>query len=176
MSVAPPAAAASIRLFLGLWPTAAQRAAVQAHADAWSWPEPARRTRAERVHLTLHFIGQVAPDRLPELQQALAVPWQGCDLALDRAEVWPGGIAVLEATQLPPALMDLHARLGQALGQLGLPAESRRFRPHVTLARKAGGARPPAEWAPLHWSVAPRYALVQSLPGGGGYLPLQCFG
>jgi 2'-5' RNA ligase len=164
------------RLFLGLWPTDDQRAAVQAHADAWSWPAAARRTRCERLHVTLHFIGQVPPQRLPALQQALEVPWEGCELSLDSAEVWPGGIAVLEASQAPAALVRLHARLGQALEALELPVESRRYRPHVTLARKASGARPPPAWEALHWSVAPRYLLVQSLPGGRGYLPLQCFG
>lgn len=167
---------ASLRLFIGLWPTPAVHAAVLAQADAWSWPASARRTRAERLHVTLHFLGEVAGERLPELRQALAVDTQSFELVLDRQEVWPGGIAVLEASEVPPALATLHAALAQRLGALGLPVEARRYRPHVTLARKATGARPPPGAAEVRWRADGRYALVRSLPGGQGYETLQSFG
>src|SRR6478752_8487778 len=124
------------RLFLGLWPPAAVRAEILQCADAWQWPPSARRTAPERMHVTLHFLGNVPMERVPALQQGLAREWAGCTLELDRAEVWPGGIAVLEASQVPAALADLHARLAEALGQLEVAVETRRYRPHVTLARK----------------------------------------
>jgi 2'-5' RNA ligase len=164
----------ALRLFLGLWPPPAVHAALVAQADAWSWPASARRTRPEQLHITLHFLGQVDAALLPLLQRKLAVAWEGCELVLDRAEVWPGGIAVLEAGAVPPALMRLHTQLARRLVSLGLPVETRRYRPHATLARKAGGARPPAGLAPLRWPAGPGYALVQSLPGGG-YETLQPF-
>jgi 2'-5' RNA ligase len=170
---APPA---PLRLFLALWPPAAVGGALRSHADGWDWPAGARRTRPERLHITLHFIGDVAATEVEPLRQALRVPWEGCELAFDRAEVWPGGIAVLEAAQVPQALQTLHAALGERLRAGGLPVESRRFRPHVTLARKAQGARAPAAFVPLRWSAPPEYLLVQSLPGGRGYVPLQRFG
>ena len=173
MTTPPPA---PLRLFLALWPPAAVGAALQGHADAWRWIAGARRTHAERLHITLHFIGDVAAQEVPGLQQALAVPWPGCELMLDRAEVWPGGIAVLEASQPPEPLRALHAALGERLRACGLPVESRRYRPHVTLARKAQAARAPAGFAPLRWPAPPEYLLMQSLPGGRGYLPLQRFG
>ncbi|MDB5897058.1 MAG: 2-5 ligase [Ramlibacter sp.] len=163
------------RLFLGLWPTPEQRDAVQAHADAWQWPDAARRTRIERLHLTLHFIGSVHDDVVGALKTQLEVPWPGCELLLDEAQVWPGGIAVLEASQVPPALQHLHEGLQARLLALGLPVETRRYRPHVTLARKAFGAKPPPAWEPLRWTSS-GYTLVESLPGGRGYVPLQCFG
>jgi 2'-5' RNA ligase len=170
-SPAPP-----LRLFLGIWPPAEVASALAAQAAAWSWPASARRTAADRLHFTLHFIGAVAAARLPELQQALQVPWEGCTLLLDRAQVWHGGIAVLEALHVPAPLVRLHAALADRLRALDLPVEERRYRPHVTLARKAGGAAPPPDFAPVHWPVAPAYLLLQSLPGGRGYLPLQRFG
>jgi RNA 2',3'-cyclic 3'-phosphodiesterase len=168
---APP-----LRLFLGIWPPAEVTTALAKQAAAWSWPASARRSPADRLHITLHFIGAVAAARLPELQQALEVPWEGCELVLDRAEVWHGGIAVLEALRVPPSLALLHAALAERLRALSLPVEARRFRPHVTLARKATGAQPPAAFEPVHWPVAPPYLLLQSLPGGRGYVPLQRFG
>jgi RNA 2',3'-cyclic 3'-phosphodiesterase len=170
----PPAA--GLRLFLGIWPTAGVLEALQQHAAAWSWPPSARRSRPERTHLTLHFLGDVPAARLPELRQALAEAWQPCELLLDRPQVWGGGIAVLEAAAVPPELARLHAVLGERLSALGLPVEERRFRPHVTLARKAFGARPPPRVEPVPWPLAPPHVLVQSLPGGRGYLPLQEFG
>lgn len=166
---------ASWRLFLGLWPTPQVRSQVQANAAAWQWPAGARRTTPDRLHATLHFLGNLALEHLPRLRAACDLPWAGCTLALDRAEVWPGGIAVLEATQVPPALADLHARLAAALRRLDLPVESRPYRPHVTLARKGQGARPP-EFAPIEWETGTGFVLVRSLPGGRGYEPVQAFG
>jgi RNA 2',3'-cyclic 3'-phosphodiesterase len=172
MATPPP----PLRLFLALWPPAEVAAALRAHSDAWTWSAGARRTAPERLHITLHFIGEVPAANAPPLQQALQVGWTGCELELDRSEVWPGGIAVLEASRVPPSLVALHAALGDRLRERGLPVESRRFRPHVTFARKAQGSRPPAGFAPLRWRVEAEYLLVQSLPGGRGYVPIQRFG
>lgn len=166
---------ADLRLFLALWPAADTLAELQLHADAWSWPPQARRTRPERLHVTLHFLGNVAASRLEALRQGLEVEWPGDELVLDRATVWHGGIAVLEATQVPPALAALHAALAEKLEALEVPVESRPYRPHVTLARKAFGARPPA-FTPLRLRAGPGYALVRTLGGGRGYETLQAFG
>ena len=165
----------AVRLFLGLWPHTEVHAALLGHAASWDWPVSARRTRPERLHLTLHFLGNVQAARVPSLRAGLQVDWQGGDLVLDRATVWPGGIAVLEAGRIAPALADLRARLGSALDALDLPVESRPWRPHVTLARKASGAHPPREFPAIMWRVAPAYALVRSLPGGRGYETLAAY-
>jgi len=165
---------AQLRLFLALWPPREVHAQLLAHAQQWSWPPQARRTPPERMHITVHFLGNVPSARLPELRTGLRMDWPGEDLLLDAARVWPGGIAVLEASRVPPALADLHDALGERLRALGLPADARPWRPHATLARKAGGARPPA-FAPLRWPAPPRYSLVRSLGGGGGYTTLETF-
>jgi len=161
------------RLFLGLWPSARTRAQIVDNANAWQWTDGARRTLPERLHITLHFIGNVEPERVPALREGLALDWTGCALELDRAEVWPGGIAVLEAGEVPAPLADLHARLGEALSRLALPVETRRFRPHVTLARKAQGAHAPAP-AAIRWEAGPGYALMRSV--AGNYVPVHRFG
>lgn len=168
---------ATWRLFLGLWPPPGVRAAIEHVSTQWRWPAAARRTAPDRLHITLHFLGDVAVEQVPVLVEALRpLQWKGCTLELDRVEVWPGGIAVLEAGKVPPPLRQLHADLATVLAQLALPVESRRYRPHVTLARKAQGARPPVQPAAIGWPVAGGFMLLRSLPGGGGYLPVQAFG
>ena len=172
--MAAPSTPPTVRLFLALWPTDATRAALLAHAQAWAWPAAARPTPPERLHLTLHFLGSVDAGLVPALQKGLDLAWDGCELLLDRPQVWPGGIAVLEAGEVPPALARLHARLGERLEGIGVAVDARRYRPHVTLARKAFGAQPAP--GPVRWQARPGFALVQSLPGGRGYENLQLFG
>lgn len=161
------------RLFLGWWPGAATQAALLDHAQAWHWAPSARRTHAERLHLTLHFIGDVAPPRVEALRAGWPAGPGPFALVFDRAAVWHGGIAVLEAGTVPAHLAAWHGRLAAALAAAALPVEQRAWRPHVTLARQARGSRPPATFAPVHWAGDGSYLLVRSLPGGRGYEPVQ---
>lgn len=160
----PKAVEPPLRLFLALWPDAATRRGLAAWRDAFGWPRAAAPVPDERLHLTLHFIGNVAAARLPELGAGLRVPVTPFELCLDEAVVWPHGLAVLGARRPSDRLAALHAALAGALVRLGLPVEQRAFRPHVTLARRAAGARPDAGVPPVHWAVQ-GYCLVQSADG-----------
>ena len=164
-----------LRLFLALWPPKDVLSLLVANAESWQWNAEAKRTRAERLHVTLHFIGNVPAQRLPDVREGLRVEWPGDELLLDAATVWRGGIAVLEASRVPPAMTALQQALAERLRALDLPVETRPWRPHVTLARKAFGAKPPT-FAPLRWPAGPGYALVRTLGGGRGYETLQAFG
>lgn len=166
----------SIRLFLALWPPADALQALQAHRAAWQWPARARLTPADRLHITLHFIGPVPATRVDELKAALRAPFVPCELELMTAELWRGGLAVLCADAVPHPLVALHADLAVRLARLGVTPEERPLRIHVTLARDAQGARRPPALAPVRWRAASGYALVQSLPGGQGYCTLQSYG
>lgn len=153
---------ATARLFLALWPDERVREALAHGREAWTWPADAALIRPQMLHLTLHFIGPVAVDRLPRLGPGLAVPFAPFALSLDRPELWPRGIAVLRPETLVPVLLDLHAALRDALQRLELPTDAREFHPHVTLARRAGQAQPPRSAPPIHWPVT-GYALVASM-------------
>ena len=159
------------RLFLALWPPPAVREAIAGWRGAWWWPPAARLVQDERLHLTLHFIGAVRRERLPELQRGLAVAFEPFEIVGGPPEVWRHGIAVQRPDEAPLALLQLHAALGAALRGLELPVEARPFAPHVTLARHAPGAVAPAAGAPWRWA-AHGYRLVESLPGGAGYLAI----
>lgn len=138
----------TVRLFLALWPGPAGRRALAAHRQQWAWPEAARLLPPARLHLTLHFLGQVPTAKLPPLTAAIdtlaaSAPAANMGLSLGQAEVWSNGVAVLCPSDEPPALRRLHGALGELLPALGLPREPRPFRPHVSLARHAAGAQPP---------------------------------
>ena len=162
------------RLFLALWPDAPALDAIVAWQSAFDWPDAARPTARPALHATLHFLGDVPRQRLPELALALRGPVDPFDIEFDSAAVWHGGIAVLEPTRPPPALGALHARLGESLRALALRTDERAWRPHVTLARHAQGARvPEAPASRPAWRVG-SFALVESR--GGRYATLAAYG
>lgn len=158
------------RLFVALWPGDAVRELLAAHQAQWQWPRGAARVARDKLHATLHFLGDVPRERIASLQQALpTLAVQPFELGFTTATVWHGGIAVLNTT-LPQALADLHADIGRVLQQQGVKLEARAYKPHVTMARKAMGARAPADVPSAAWAVQ-GFALVESLRGRYAVLP-----
>lgn len=102
----------------------------------------ARWTAADSLHLTLRFIGEVPDDTAADIDAALAeVRAPAFDLILDGVGVFGQGrnARVLWAgVERSEALAHLQAKVESALVRCGLPAEERRFSPHVTLARLKG--------------------------------------
>jgi 2'-5' RNA ligase len=158
------------RLFLALWPDAPVRAGLRDWRDAWTWPRGASPVHTDKLHVTLHFLGDQPRDRLPALLDGFAVTFTPFSLRFERGAVWHNGIAVLEPEVEPQALLDLHMTLSQALLGLGLQPEARKYRPHVTMARRAGGADVPQDGPAVDWQVD-RYVLVESR--GGSYTVLR---
>lgn len=172
--------AASLRLFLALWPDEAVRRRIAAHRDGWSLPGSRGRMAPQDWHVTLHYIGGVAVERIPAVADGLAVSCAPFDLVLDQPRVWPRGLAVVEAAAIPAELAALHAALAASLHRLALPVEQRRFRPHLTLARHAHDAVPPREPEPIAWPARgyglvaatgrpeERYVVLRDYPAGPG--------
>jgi 2'-5' RNA ligase len=170
-----PRDAEPARLFLALWPDDQTRAALARCRDAWIWDAGARPEPDERLHLTLHFLGAVPQQRLPELVDGLQIPYPRFALRLGRPERWSNSVAVLGLEVMSPTLLHLQAALCGKLEGLALPVDRRVFRPHVTLARNVGpSAVPPSDLMPVRWPVS-GYALVQSLAANRGYFVLRHF-
>ncbi len=161
---------ASSRLFLALWPEPDARDALRAWRDLWTWPRGAAPVTADKLHLTLHFLGDLPTARLQELTDGFAVPFTPFKLHFGTPAVWNGGIAVLEPLHQPPELLRLHRHLGMALLDLDLAPEARAYKPHVTMARRAAQAVLPATAPALAWPVS-SYCLVESR--GGRYTVLR---
>ncbi|MEP4378328.1 MAG: RNA 2',3'-cyclic phosphodiesterase [Alphaproteobacteria bacterium] len=99
----------------------------------------ARWVPVENLHITLRFVGEVDEDRAVDLNTILArLDEPVLDVAL-------GGVGHFESRGLvrslwagvdrTPALHHLQARVETACQRVGLTPESRKFHPHVTLAR-----------------------------------------
>lgn len=160
--------AGSHRLFIALWPEAPVRDALQALQARWRWPREARPVPPEDLHVTLHFLGAVETARAAALAPALDVAFEPFTLAVGAAALWRGGIAVHEAAVVP-GLVALHQALARALLAQSFALESRAYRPHVTVARRAEGGAPPEDGEIVEWRVR-GFALVRS--AGGRYEPL----
>ncbi|GIX48686.1 MAG: RNA 2',3'-cyclic phosphodiesterase [Candidatus Tectimicrobiota bacterium] len=135
--------AETLRAFIAVTPPPALqqaleevRAAFAWQASGWRWVAP------ENVHLTLKFLGNVAKAQLPAVMQAMQraaagqAPFTLCARALGcfpsaaaPRVLWVG----LEDPQ--QRLLALLRRLEAELVALGFAAETRPFRPHLTLAR-----------------------------------------
>lgn len=163
------------RLFVALWPDAAVREALREWRDAFAWPKSASPARTEQLHVTLHFLGNFPRARMPELVARIGVRFKSFELEFGHPELWHGGIAVLAPDAVPEPLLALHGALGEALEQLGLPLEARPYRPHVTLARRAGPVLAPIQGPPITWQVN-GYALMESkVVDGAEYCVLQTY-
>jgi RNA 2',3'-cyclic 3'-phosphodiesterase len=101
-----------------------------------------RFTARESWHITLQFLGSASPDQLKcliaHLTEVGSVPFAvriGELGFFDRAGVLFAEVAVT------PALVRLQQRVVAATAVCGFIAESRPFRPHITLARSGARAR-----------------------------------
>jgi len=99
----------------------------------------ARWQRDDQLHITLRFIGEVDTPRAQDIDSALAVlkapafalRLSGVDIFGDVAHprlLWTG-------VQSDGAIEHLRDKVEAALVRAGLPTETRKFKPHMTLAR-----------------------------------------
>ena len=161
------------RLFFALWPGDALRDAIaEAAASLERGHAPGgRRSRAERYHLTLHFLGEFQPlprsmlDAACAAADSLRLP--GFDLVLDHAGSFPGSrVWWLGANEIPAELRLLHGALGSALARSGVSIRpSVGFVPHLTIQRNVNRPVAPIAIAKLIWPVR-EFVLVDSVPGG----------
>ena len=145
----------------------------------------ARWVHLDTLHVTLRFLGDTPPDRVPAVVDAVREgvgQRQAFDVRLGGAGSFPPEGRKIRATWL--GIVDGATELGSIvddlsppLARLGWPAEARPFRPHLTVARTdATGIRDAAltaqalEAAAEEWTTAftvDRVVLFRSHLGGG---------
>jgi 2'-5' RNA ligase len=169
------------RLFVALRPPPAVRDAL---LDAEGEVEGARWQGDDQLHLTLRFVGELDRRGEDDIADALSLVTEpGFTLQVRGVGHFEkkGRPSALWAALAPcPALGVLHRRIERACRAAGLPAESRKFVPHVTLARIGRGAAGAGEWLAQHgnlaapaWPVASFRLYASRLgPGGAEYTAL----
>jgi len=98
--------------------------------------------KRENLHVTLKFLGEIAPERVEELQLAAEVAGEGLEpfsLELDLLGAFPNRerprVIWAGSSSPPPKILQLYERLERELHSLGFPLEGKPYTPHVTLGR-----------------------------------------
>jgi RNA 2',3'-cyclic 3'-phosphodiesterase len=147
----------TLRLFVAAYPPeASARAMLRALAKLDPPPDPRHRVvPLEQVHLTLQFIGQASPKELDGIIESVQRSASGLNpfaLLPQRLVTFPERppprLIAME-TDAPPAILELQRRLAQRLARKARTKPGDRFRPHLTLARFTGSARPSAVDQPV---------------------------
>ncbi|GAB4363395.1 MAG: RNA 2',3'-cyclic phosphodiesterase [Deltaproteobacteria bacterium] len=132
-----------MRLFIGIGLPGRCREAiaeavssVRERGDGISW------TRAENLHLTLKFLGEVAEDRVEGLAEGMARAAgdvRPFDLVLEGVGGFPSidfpRILWVGIREPLDPVRKLHQNMENVLSGAGFPREGRIFHPHVTVAR-----------------------------------------
>lgn len=110
------------------------REAVSEAAASWSRPE--------NIHLTVKFLGNVDPQRVPVISAAAArvvKEFSPIQIEVGKTGVFPRPsrpqVLWVGINDQSGALANLHKQLQNEFAREGFPKEERAFRPHLTIAR-----------------------------------------
>jgi 2'-5' RNA ligase len=153
------------RVFFALWPQAAIQRQLHAVAKEYQAKCNARVMRADTLHMTLQFIGNIKHSQLPELITAAdrvstTPPFR---LELSLLSFWKHnriGYATLTASE--PVLETLASTLQHELAKEGFITDSSTFSPHVTLLRNVEHILAAQSFTPMTWLVN-SFVLVESV-------------
>jgi 2'-5' RNA ligase len=184
--------ATTLRLFVAASVPSSLAASIEAAIDPWKALVPgARWTPAERLHLTLRFLGSTEPGRVPWIEDRLAEAAARCrpfDVVVHGLGAFP---SPRRARVLWVGLDDAEGRLADLAGAVQeaiaaeYPPDRRSFGPHVTVARcDPPAALPMREVAAnleigslavgemslvrSHLGASPRYETLARFALGGG--------
>jgi len=182
-----------MRAFLGIGlPADVREAIAAAIRQVRGLQAPVTWTAPKNLHITLNFLGEIFPERVPLVERSMRVVASGVapfSLTAEGGGAFPGTrnprvlwVGFLEPLEL---VGQLQQNMGNALSGAGFPREDRPFHPHITVGRTRG-ALPPA-WGERvvqalsgkRFGVVPvtSFALYESRLGSGGavYTPLCDF-
>ena len=169
-----------MRVFFGLEPDETSRLAI-ADWQSLNQPHDARPVPAANLHMTLAFIGEVGNSRLEKIckrtdKQLAEKPVPAFDLVLDSVGYWPKQqLWWIGPTEQPAPLLQLASQLRNISRRYNNSDGKKRFRPHMTLARRCASPPPAAIQAPEFPLRFESFALLESRRGRSGgvsYHPL----
>ena len=99
-------------------------------------------TTRENLHLTLEFLGEVEPSRINAITDILdEIRTKAFTLSMSSTSFFsrPDGAICYLKVEEKKELMNLQHFLHQRLQEEGFEVEKRKYRPHITLARRVKG-------------------------------------
>lgn len=124
-------------------------------------------TKEENLHLTLAFIGEYPdPERVMEVLESVhfdPIPLTVTGIGSFGDLLWAG---ISEPEELTAAVR----RIRHAMADAGIPFDRKKFRPHVTLLRKASTDRIPSAAVPDVSMCAETISLMKSEYGRKGMI------
>lgn len=163
------APADKLRIFFALWPTAEACRALAGWQAALHERCGGRAMRADTLHATLVFLGEVEAGRIEALKLAAEeVSARRFELCFGQARYWGHNHIVYAAPDdAPVALLQLVHELEKRLIRHRFSFMKHEFRPHVTLLRNARWTDDPLpEMQAVCWRIKD-FVLVQSAPQAG---------
>jgi 2'-5' RNA ligase len=155
---------AAARVFFALWPERPLRRQLAVWAQAAAQECGGRAMRAENLHLTLVFIGNIARARLPLLHEiAASLVMPSVELVVDRIGCWRHNRIVWAAPGVvPETLARFVSGMEAALRAAGFTLDQRPYVPHVTLVRNARSTPAAESVEPARWNAG-GFVLVESV-------------
>lgn len=166
------------RLFIGIRPPENVRDAL---VDTMEALDGARWQDDEQLHLTLRFLGAVERPLAEDLAEALGeIAWPDFPLEIDGVSHFQrkgSATAIWARVVASEALEGLRQKIERACEGAGLERETRRFTPHITIARLGRNSGPLGNWLARYGGLragpwpAERFILFEShlSPGGAQY-------
>ena len=167
-----------MRLFFAAWPPPHTPLGQQRWAEEAARETRGKVTRAETIHLTLAFLGEIDESRISTLESmGRATVGKAHSLPIEQARYWKHNrIVWVGPNETPAPLARLAVDLKSFLLAQGFALEQRAFEAHVTLIRKAHAPRALPALPALDWPVD-EFVLVRSTLSneGSSYEVLERF-
>jgi len=165
------------RLFFALWPGAALRRALYDLGQRMREEAGGRVVAANRIHMTLVFLGDIPVARTGELYAVGDALHAGkFELVLTQTGTWKrSAVGWIAPAMLPGALEQLVVAMRHHLLEAEFRIEQRPFTPHVTLLRDVRREVKARQTdVSYRWTVD-KFSLVrsQTFPCGPVYTPLR---
>lgn len=151
-----------MRLFFAVWPPPETARALEGWASAFE----GRATPADKIHLTLAFLGAAAPEKA--IAAARHVQAEPHRLPIETAKYWKHNRVLWAGPRAtPPQLKALVDALHFELYRAEYILERRPFAAHITLVRTPRAPRALPPLPKLEWPVA-EFTLVRSTVSSKG--------
>ncbi len=159
------------RLFFAIWPAPEPATRLAHEAQRVVEACGGRAIRADKLHLTLAFLGPLSAEQTERaliIGAAVAARRHETSLLFQKVEYWNGPrVAVAVSFEIPSLLSVLVEDLQGSLRNEDFRLEARAFRPHLTLARGVPPAKaahlPDQLGTPLELAIN-ALCLVESVP------------